>query len=144
MIRLRSLGTQTFIDSNNIGSSDLGMVNPFYKGTDDDDDEEGFNTRSALHISTMSTLNGNISGGGTIKNTGNGKGKNKSRLTADCFKPETVNIHVNKGGDGFEAWKGNKRIIKKRKLGVHKVEQKVVPREGQYVQPWNFQTQLSK
>jgi len=53
--------------------------------------------------------------------------------TADCFKPETVGLHVNKGGDGFEAWKGNRRVIKKRKIGVIKVEQKVVPREGQFV-----------
>ena len=86
----------------------------------------------------MSTLHGQTitPKGGTVKKD-KGK-KTSSSVTADCFKPETIDAHVNKGGDGFEAWKGNKRIIKKRKLGIHNGEQKVVPREGQYVQPLNF------
>lgn len=141
MIRYRSLGTQTFINQNNYGSSDLSLTNPFYKGDDGEDDDE-YDRSSTLRISTMSTLHGQSikPTGGTIAKE-NTKGKKKSSsVTADCFKPETIDAHVNKGGDGFEAWKGNRKVIKKRKLGVHKVEQKVVPREGQYVQPWNFQT----
>lgn len=37
---------------------------------------------------------------------------------ADCFAKGTKSLHANKGGDGFEAWKGNRKIIKKLKLGV--------------------------
>jgi hypothetical protein len=33
-----------------------------------------------------------------------------------------VALHANKGGDGFEAWKGNKKVIKKLKLGITKEE----------------------
>lgn len=51
---------------------------------------------------------------------------------ADCFKQDTVGVHANKGGDGFEAWKGNRKVIKKLKIGVRKEEQKAVPRDGKY------------
>ena len=61
-------------------------------------------------------------------------------MVADCFKPETIEIHKHRGGDGFEAWKGNKSVIKKKKIGFQKIEQKIVPREGQYSQPFNFGT----
>lgn len=57
---------------------------------------------------------------------------------ADCFKPETVNLHRNKGGDGFEAWKGNRKVIKKDKLGIKKKEQRIIPRTGQFAQPFNL------
>lgn len=118
------------------------MDNPFYKGDDEDDEE--YNRRSAVHLSTLSTAHGERiqpSGGTAGKSKGK---KGRESVTADCFKPETIGVHVNKGGDGFEAWKGNRKVIKKRQIGVQKVEQKVVPREGQYVQPWNFQTGFSK
>ena len=93
-----------------------------------------------MHLSTLSTSHGEriTPRGGTNSKAKKGSKPGTSALTADCFKPETIELHVNKGGDGFEAWKGNRRVIKKRKIGVQKVEQKVVPREGQYVQPWNF------
>ena len=45
-------------------------------------------------------------------------------------------MHANKGGDGLEAWKGNKRVIKKLKLGVKIEQQKIVPRDGKYAQPY--------
>ena len=62
---------------------------------------------------------GTINTGGTMKTKGKKMVKDS---VADCFKPETVGIHMNKGGDGFEAWKGNKRVIKKLKLGIKKEE----------------------
>ena len=59
VVRLRSLGTQTFINLNNYGSTDMGSTNPFYKGTeDDDDDEDAYDRRSALQLSTLSPVNG--------------------------------------------------------------------------------------
>ena len=48
----------------------------------------------------------------------------------DCFKPDTINLHVGKGGDGFEAWKGNRMLIKKQKLGIKKKEERFIPRIG--------------
>ena len=53
----------------------------------------------------------------------------------DCFKTDTVAVHANKGGDGFEAWKGNRKIIKKLKIGKRVEYQTAVPREGKYSQP---------
>ena len=111
-LRLRSLGTQTTFE----GSSEF--VNPFF--TEEEEDDTGYERPPTLGLQTLRpNSGGNVNTGGTIKNV---KKTSKSAAAPDCFKPETVGIHSNKGGDGFEAWKGNRKVIKKLKLGVKKEE----------------------
>ena len=80
----------------------------------------------------METTTGNITNGGTItpEQTKKGKRKKGADQVPDCFRPETMHMHQGKGGDGFEAWKGNKKVIKKQKLGIRKEEIKVLTKEG--------------
>jgi hypothetical protein len=74
--------------------------------------------------------------GGTLKQP-NYKSKNGKKVdVADCFKKDTVKVHTNKGGDGFEAWKGNRKVIKKLKIGKRVEYQTSVPRDGKYAQPF--------
>ena len=54
---------------------------------------------------------------------------------ADCFNPESITIHHGKGGDGFEAWKGSKQIIRKQKLGKRKEEIRTLTKDGMYGNP---------
>ena len=125
-MRLRSLSTQTDIDINSE------FVNPFYQDRDEDDDS-GIERPPAINLESLKS-NGIVNSGGTIKH--NGKKKKRADSVPDCFKPESIGYHKSKGGDGFEAWKGNRKVIKKMKLGVKKEEQKIVPRDGKYAQPF--------
>ena len=81
-----------------------------------------------------SKIQGKTYGGTISPNKSSGKTK-KGQVVPDCFKTDTIAVHANKGGDGFEAWKGNKKIIKKLKIGKRVEYQTAVPRDGKYSQP---------
>lgn len=54
----------------------------------------------------------------------------------DCFRPETINKHYGKGGDGFEAWKGSGlKVMKKQKMGKRVEEVKTLTKDGMYGNP---------
>lgn len=120
------------------------MENPYYRGEDTEDEDENDRNRSnRLMLSTLSTQ-----AGATAQTNGGIKKVKKSKRTSnsqvpDCFKPETLHMHVGKGGDGFEAWKGNKKVIKKQKIGVQRIEIKAIPREGQFSAPYQSATKFS-
>jgi len=121
------------------------FTNPFYEDPNDKiDDTNGMSRPSPLMLTSLAPdleRGSGITTGGTIAPSSMNKDKkSKKQLkgqVADCFDEKTVAVHANKGGDGFEAWKGNRKVIKKLKLGVKKVELKHVPREHQYSQPFN-------
>ena len=89
---------------------------------------------SALLLTNLSPVNldSQKQNAGIRERDTSDKANRKGKKVADCFKAETVNVHKNKGGDGFEAWKGNRFVIKRNKLGIKKVEQRIVPRTGRF------------
>lgn len=93
----------------------------FYNNSADFEDDSGIKRSRPLSIAFLSAPG--IEGSADRKNAGiivkdPNSPERKGGPVADCFKPETKGIHKNKGGDGFEAWKGSRRVIKKLKLGV--------------------------
>jgi len=118
--------------------ADANTANPFYRDPNDFIDDSGIERPPALKFGDMGTIDANTfkgkTYGGTIQHDKTKKLK-KGSVVPDCFKTDTVGVHVNKGGDGFEAWKGNRKVIKKLKIGKIVEYQTTIPREGKYSQP---------
>jgi carboxylesterase type B len=111
---LRSIGSQTSVD---LMASASSFENPFYADKNQEEFEKGVQQSQKISLSTMEhvqTGSGVKPSGGTISpEKPDKKKKRRSKAVADCFAPETISIHHGKGGDGFEAWKGSKQIIRK-------------------------------
>ena len=116
--------------------ADANTANPFYLDPDDLIDDSGITRPPSLSFGDMGTIDpGKLTGktyGGTIQHDKTKKSKKGSKVVPDCFKTDTVGVAANKGGDGFEAWKGNRKVIKKLKIGKHVEYQTTIPREGKY------------
>ena len=139
-MRLRSLGTQTELG---MAQLDAAGSDSFYQDPSDFDEEGQIQKPIALSLSRLVPVSDGARRNAGLIDRSRDSGTKKKGPVADCFKPDTVKVHQNKGGDGFEAWKGNRRVIKKLQLGIRKKEQRIVPRTGQYAQPYNLSSNVA-